>query len=126
MIRHPLARSNLDLTEIKRALGYRLDRPVELVVQEPDPDSGTPGELIAEDRVTGEWLDVDPVLVADLVAAVPERAPVVSAEERARNRFDAATTIPERLAVFRSYLGERIDEQQRRRQIRRPPPPPPS
>jgi hypothetical protein len=123
VIRHPLGRTGLNLTEVKRALGERLGRPVELVTQDPVTDLGAPGELIVEDRGTGEWLDVDPALVAEVIATAPERVPAVSAEERARNRFDAATTIPEKLAAFRSYLGERIDEQQRRRQIRRTPPP---
>jgi hypothetical protein len=121
--RHRLDRSNVDLIALREQLSTRLGQPVELITREPDPDTGAPGELIAERRDTNEWLDVDPALVAELVATAAERTPAVSAEERARNRFDAATTIPEKLAAFRGYLGERIDEQQRRRQIRRTPPP---
>lgn len=101
MIRHPFNRTDLDLSALRAALSTRLGQRVELLTSGPtndDPD----GVLIVEDPATGAHLDVDPLAVAEVVAAQP---PTVTDTERAIAEYDAATTIVGRLAAWRAHLG---------------------
>lgn len=120
-VRNPLDRVDVDLKRLRAEIAVRLGRPVELVVQLATEDE--PGELIVEDPDTGEWLDVDPEVVTEAVTAHQVPQPEQTPEQRALAAFDAATTVAERLAVFRAYLVRRAEndtvQQQRIRQLRR-------
>lgn len=101
MIRHPFNRTDIDLTALRAALAARLGQPVELLTSGPtadDPD----GVLIVEDPDTNAHLDVDPVAVAEVVAAQPSR---VTEAARAIAEYDAATTLVGKLAAWRASLG---------------------
>lgn len=110
-VRHPFNRTDIDLTGLREALSTRLGRRVELLTSRPVGD--TPGELIVEDPDTGEHLDVDPAVVTEVVA---EQRPPVSVDEQAIAEFDAASTVLEKLQVWRSWLARRVEADQQRRQ----------
>lgn len=115
MIRHPFTRTErFDMIKLRRALADRLGISVEVLTSEPSDDDPD-GVLIVEDPETGEPLDVDPGLIAEVVRGIAEW-PVLSIEERAAAQFDAARTTNDKLAAFRSYLADRIVAQEQSRE----------
>lgn len=112
MIRHPFNRDDIDLSALRDALVTRLGQPVELLTGKPtgaDPN----GVLIVERPDTGEHLDVDPAVVAEVVAAQPA---VMSLDEQAIAQFDAAQSVAGRIQAWRDHLGRRVAADQRRKQ----------
>lgn len=110
-VRHELRREDVDLTRLRGELSTRLGFEVELVSRTPttdDPD----GVLIVEDAAGGTRIDVDPAVVAEVVAA---HAPRVSAAREALAALRAADTVPGRLAAVEGYLARLVAEEDRRR-----------
>lgn len=112
MIRHPFDPDDVALDQLKVELEARLGRPIELLTSEST--EAEPSALILEDPATGEHLDVDPVMVAE-VLSVHTPAVRLTAEEQALAAFEAATTVVERLAVFRAYLARQVADQREQR-----------
>lgn len=98
------------MVKLRAELSTRLGRQVELVTSEPT-DAEPDGVLIVEDRATGEWLDIDPVTIAEVVAAHVPPARQLSAEEQALAALESETTLVGVRAVFRAYLVRAVAEQ---------------
>ncbi len=129
VIRHPFDHDDAHLPTLKAELSARLGYPIELLTSEPT-DADPAGVLLVEDPITGEQLDVDPSVVAAVVAEHLPPSPPITPEALALVEFDAAGTVAARLAVFRSYLERSVGSQaaaqarlrsdrERRRQERR-------
>lgn len=112
MKRHPFGRTDIDLTRLRAELSARLGRRVELLTSAPTVEEPG-GVLIVEDPDTGEYLDVDPAVVVEVVA---EQRPPLSVDEQAIAEFDAAVTPQEKLQVWRGWLGQRVVAERQRRQ----------
>lgn len=112
MIRHPFSRDDIDLSALRDALATRLGQPVELLTGKPT-DVDPNGVLIVEHPDTGEYLDVDAAVVAQVVAAQPV---VMSLDEQAIAQFDAAQTVVGKLQAWRDHLGRRVAADRQRKQ----------
>lgn len=110
MIRHPFDRDDIDLNKLRADLAVRLGRPVELLTSEPTEDEPD-GVLVLEDPDTGQWLDVDPVAVAEVVAAQVPATPPLTPEAEALAALESATTLVAVRAVFRGYLARAVADQ---------------
>lgn len=109
-VRHPYDGRDLDFAALRDDLAARLGKRVELLTGEPTADEPE-GVLIVEDDDAGEWLDVDPALVADAVARYP--APP-SNEAQFLAEFDAIRTPPSQHAlVIRDYIARKVEAEAR-------------
>lgn len=119
MIRHLFdPPDRFDLARLRELLSERLGYRVETLTGRPP--GGGPGELILEHQDTGEWLDVDPDVVAGVVAevvaeaaAAPVRSPL---DERTVEQLRAARTIEELRDALLAHFGERIEQQKAARE----------
>lgn len=112
-VRHPLLRDDVRMSQLRDELSTRLGRRVELVAQRPTEDE--PGVLIVEDPDTAEWLDVDPAVVAEVVAAHTP-PPARSREEEALAELDAASSPATKFEALRRYLVGRVEDDRVRRE----------
>lgn len=103
--RHPFTPvPGMDYAKLRAKLAERLGFPVETLTSEPVDG---PGVLIVEDPKTGEHLDIDPELVAAVLAEITT-APVRSSEERALAEMQAARTVVEKVAALEDYFGRTV------------------